>query len=269
MEKEDSSKNSQVKSPQCIFDEELEELQCPKIKLTKSTLDKAIKDGEGIFKIGKVYESVFSGGILKPAPQEMKQELLEFLEKIKGLYKTEYTEDEIKSIYATGVIGASNPRLAEISVNDTFKTWESTEKAYTLAYSFKISLLRKELEDALAKNDIYRACYCCTHICGLWHQLKMLPLNEPVRQMTARNMELRRKRRKIPASADDTKKIIGYYNNEKNTFEMKNKTSHGSSKHALNSTSEKFKLGLTSVKKILKTYNQNKPDPDVKLFEIT
>ena len=81
-------------------------------------------------------------------------------------------------------------------------------------------------------------------------------------------MELRRKRRKIPVSTDDTKKIIDFYNNEKETFEKQNKTTHGSSKHALVSTCDKFSLGPSSVKKILKTYNQNKPATDAKLFEI-
>jgi hypothetical protein len=55
---------------------------------------------------------------------------------------------------------------------------------------------------------------------------------------------------------------------EKKDFEKRYETSNGSSKHALATTCDKFNLGPTSVKKILKTYKQNKPATDAKLFEI-
>ena len=269
MKKKTAVKSGQTKTPASIFEKQLDSLQYHKIKLNKSSLAKAIEDGEGLFNLETVYESVFSGGSSGIVPEDAREKVLLFIDKIKELYKRDYTEDDLKEIYATGLIKEIPPRIAMTVGGKGIPEWKSAEKAYTLAYGFKISLLRKELEDALEKNDLYRACYCCINICGLWHQLKMLPLNEPVRQMAARNKELRWKKRKIPARATDAKGIVDFYNKEKNTFEKQNKTTRGSSKDALISTCEKFKLGQTSIKKVLKTYNRKIPVSSTELLEVS
>jgi hypothetical protein len=252
-------KTAGADTPATVFEKNLKGHKLATIhSLVELDPEKAVKEGKGIYETKPLSPTALTQD--KPIiPEDITQEVKNFINKLKHEYKGKIRVSDIEGIFATDVLGIANPKskISPEPLND-----------FQHAHELKLYLVLRELEKALVNMDLYRACFCCISICDSYRKIKTIPFDKAVAQMNSRNSGAIKKKKKIPTDIVQIKKIYDFYNNEKNTYIKNNGTKSGSSKYALISTSDKFDIKSTSIKKILSSYKKcNQKDNTFYHFE--
>lgn len=112
----------------------------------------------------------------------------------------------------------------------------------------------KELKVSIEEINLPKACYHCFEIAKCLHIVRTFAFNDHVQNWArkTKNETDERLRNKTP---DKNELIVNYYNESKNNY-IKNYrgATSGASKYALLETAEKFEMGESTIKKIMRKF---------------
>lgn len=268
----------QMLTPAELYDSLLVKIKQGEItqkKLKELELAEAESKGTGMFTVET--PAACKANNVNQFDVNYKEAVCQRMSSLKSRYGNTITAEKLKDVLGlTDVFGIS-PGFANMETEIKDITEKDLDKrcmeSHIKAHELRISGMLKQMEHAISKNDIYKACYCCFQIGESLHSVKTLPFNKSIQHKLSL-IKGRRIRAVIDKKGQATDTEIYQFYQKVKKESVKKFGQRGSSKEALDRTAAKYACSVTKIKNTIKRINDHivkgkSPAPNEIKYEVS